>query len=157
MTAPSLAERVVFAASQYVGMREQGGSNRGPPLEMFAGGRVEPWCAHFVAFLFREAGAPLPGDVRPGWKVHNPIAKVATMLAELDLAGFTVKEPKPGDIIFFHHRMGSDPGTGWHVGLVTAVENGLVQTIEGNSGDSVARRVYPLRDKHIAGYARIPG
>ena len=37
---------------------------------------------------------------------------------------------------------------------MTAVTNGCVYTVEGNSGDMVARRVYALHSPNIAGYGR---
>ena len=48
--------------------------------------------------------------------------------------------PSPGDIIFF------DWGAGvHHVGIVVNVENGKVNTIEGNSGNAVRRRSYRIK------------
>lgn len=147
-------------AAAAVGMKEKGGPNQGPPVERFAGGREERWCAHFVATLFREAGRPLPGDVDPTVARANPIARVFTMWRELEKAGLVLEEPtlpQRGDIVAFRMRMSSDPGDGWHCGIVSAVEGDLVQTIEGNSGDAVARRGYKLSDWRIVGFARVPG
>ena len=150
----SLASRVVLAAVAAVGLREEGGPNRGPPVDLYAGGRREPWCGHFVASIFREEGSPLPGDVAPSAGVHNPIAQVSAMHRECELAGLLVAQPQAGDVVFFSSRAGSDTGAGWHVGIVSACLDDIVQTIEGNSGDAVARQRYRVGDKRIAGYAR---
>lgn len=58
--------------------------------------------------------------------------------------------PQTGDQIFF----GSGWSNVWHTGLVVEVGNGTVTTIEGNSADQVARRVYSQGDGSIFGYGR---
>ena len=57
--------------------------------------------------------------------------------------------PAAGDIIFFD--WGND-GSIDHVGIVESVTNGVVNTIEGNSGDKVARRSYNIGSNSIYGY-----
>lgn len=57
--------------------------------------------------------------------------------------------PATGDIIFFD--WGND-GSINHVGIVESVTNGVVNTIEGNSGDKVARRSYNMGSDSIYGY-----
>lgn len=58
--------------------------------------------------------------------------------------------PQAGDQIFF----GSAWQNVWHTGIVVEVGNGTVTTIEGNSADQVARRVYSQNDMNIFGYGR---
>ena len=68
-----------------------------------------------------------------------------------DAAGrFYKSGPQPGDQIFF----GSDWDHVDHTGLVVAVKNGRVYTIEGNTSDMVAERNYPLNSGKIFGYGR---
>ena len=43
-------------------------------------------------------------------------------------------------------------GTIDHVGIVESVSGGTVNTIEGNSGDKVARRSYSIGSGNIYGY-----
>lgn len=147
------AQSVVALAADQIGLHELGGPNLGPPIDKFAGGRSEPWCAHFVAWLYRECGIKIPGDVRPTTNQHNPIARVATMLACCEEAGWAQDQPSVGAIIFFDRRIGSDKGAGMHCGIVSTFDGHLVQTIEGNSGDSVARRGYTTGNTTIKGYA----
>ena len=64
-------------------------------------------------------------------------------------AGSWTDTPQPGDQIFLYVDGGIN-----HTGIVTAVEGGRVTTVEGNSSDMVARRVYALRALNIAGYGR---
>ena len=63
--------------------------------------------------------------------------------------------PKPGDYIFFDwsakfSRVGD--GTQDHTAMVEKYENGKVYTIEGNSGDKLARLSYNINDCRIIGY-----
>ena len=57
--------------------------------------------------------------------------------------------PAAGDIIFFD--WGND-GSIDHVGIVESVTDGVVNTIEGNSGDKVARGSYSMGSNSICGY-----
>lgn len=58
--------------------------------------------------------------------------------------------PQTGDQIFF----GSAWNNVWHTGLIVAVDSNYVTTIEGNTSDQVAKRVYRLNDPNIFGYGR---
>lgn len=62
-------------------------------------------------------------------------------------------EPAPGMIIFFdwNDENGQD-GEPDHTGIVEKVENGVVYTVEGNSGDSVRINTYPVGYYEIYGY-----
>ena len=65
-------------------------------------------------------------------------------------AGRWTNQPEPGDQIFFSYS----PGEYSHTGIVESVENGKVNTIEGNTSDMVARRSYAIGASSIAGYGR---
>ena len=66
--------------------------------------------------------------------------------------------PQPGDQIFFGPR-----GDEYHTGVVEAVKDGVIYTIEGNTsagttvvanGGGVARKSYSINNKNISGYGR---
>ena len=65
-------------------------------------------------------------------------------------------EPSAGQIIFFDWdnkgNSGLQDGQSDHVGIVQKVENGIVYTIEGNSGDSCRVNQYPVGYYEILGY-----
>ncbi|MDY2938783.1 MAG: type IV secretory system conjugative DNA transfer family protein [Fusicatenibacter sp.] len=66
-------------------------------------------------------------------------------------------EPTPGMIIFFDWdnssgSSGPQDGQADHVGIVEKCENGIVYTVEGNSGDSCRQRQYPVGYYQILGY-----
>lgn len=147
-------------AQSMLGVKEATGNNDGPAIDVFTGGRQEPWCAHFVAWCFRMAGNTLPGDVVPTPKRANPIASVTMMHKRFEQATgmltHKLTEPEPGDIIFFRSRVASDPGRGRHVGIVERYDDDTetVHTIEGNTGNGVRRRAYHVDDARISTYGR---
>lgn len=57
--------------------------------------------------------------------------------------------PKIGNIIFFDWNGDSVSD---HVGIVEKVENEVVYTIEGNSGDKIAKLSYGKNSPYIMGY-----
>ena len=66
-------------------------------------------------------------------------------------------EPRPGDLIFFDWDdpggySGPQDGVPDHVGIVEKVENGIVYTVEGNSGDRCREAHYPVGHYEIYGY-----
>lgn len=156
-----LGARVVGLALPHIGLKETG-PNQGPPVERFAGGRQEPYCAHFIATLFRCAGHALPGDIAPTKTQHNPIARCQTMWERFVEAGWTVDENAPllpGDVGFMNQRGDSDAGEGWHVFLVTASSADLVQCISGNWGKpfgGIKRHAMRRSDYRVVGFARVP-
>ena len=58
-------------------------------------------------------------------------------------------EPSAGDIIFFDWE---GDGETDHVGIVEKCENGVVYTVEGNSGDTCRQNQYTVGSSSIYGY-----
>ena len=58
-------------------------------------------------------------------------------------------EPQAGDIIFFDWE---GDGETDHVGIVEKCENGVVYTVEGNSGDACRQNQYTVGSSSIYGY-----
>ena len=106
--------------------------------------RVE-WCAIFVSWCAEQCGyidaglLPRFEGVRPG----------AEWFKERDQWQGRNYAPRPGDIIFFDWE---GDGLADHVGIVKCCENGVVLTIEGNSGDACRENSYPVGGKEIYGY-----
>ncbi len=148
--------KLIELANSYVGLEEDTGNNDGKPTDLFAGGRKEPWCAHFVAFLYREAGRVIPGDVLPNAERANPLASVEHMERVFKEHGWHFREPAAGDVVFFRSRGRSDPArTGRHCGIVVSVSNREFTTIEGNSGNMVRRSTYRRDSPNVTGFGRI--
>ena len=113
--------------------------------------RVE-WCACFVSWCFNECGYL---DTGTAPKFAGCVGGVEWFRSREQWADNTI-EPAPGMIVFFdwndpNGASGPQDGEADHVGIVEKCENGIVYTIEGNSGDS-------CRENHYAvGYYEILG
>lgn len=107
-------------------------------------GRVE-WCACFVSWCANECGYIENGAIpkfagcvqgsqwfkdRGQWQDRN-------------------YEPSVGNIIFFDWE---GDGETDHVGIVEKCENGVVYTVEGNSGDACKQNSYPIGSSVVYGY-----
>ena len=106
--------------------------------------RVE-WCAIFVSFVADQCGYIDAGIIPMFASCETGIQwfKDRDQWAE---PGYT---PASGDLVFFDWE---PDGVCDHVGIVESVTSGRVNTLEGNSSDSVARRSYALGSSQIFGY-----
>ena len=106
--------------------------------------RVE-WCACFVSWCADKSGLIASGNV-PKFSLCSDGVSWFQGKNKWQSGGTT---PTAGMIIFFDwdHDGNSD-----HVGIVESVSGGTVNTIEGNSGDKVARRSYSIGSSNIYGY-----
>lgn len=103
------------------------------------------WCACFVSWCAERCGY-LESGVMPKFSLCSEGVKWFQSKGKFRDGSYV---PAAGDIIFFD--WGED-GTIDHVGIVESVKKGTVNTIEGNSGDMVRRRSYPIGDGKIYGY-----
>jgi hypothetical protein len=115
-------------------------------------GRVE-WCACFVSWCANECGY-IDNGIIP--KFAGCINGVQWFKDRGQWADNSI-EPTPGMIIFFdwdspNGSSGPQDGQSDHVGIVEKCENGIVYTVEGNSGDSCRQRQYPVGYYEILGY-----
>jgi hypothetical protein len=141
-------QAVLNAVRNEVGVTEQPpGSNDAPRIAQYrqatAGSGVGPWCAYFTSWAAREAGVPL-GDAGQGF------GRVDDVWAWAERSGKAIPaasaQPQPGDLIVWDE----------HIGVVESVgADGSVNTIEGNSSDSVARRSYGAGGGGAIGYVRL--
>ena len=106
--------------------------------------RVE-WCAIFVSWCADQCGY-LDAGVLPKMEGVRPYVD---WFIERDQWQGRDYVPSPGDIIFFDWE--SD-GLADHVGIVEKVEDGLIYTVEGNTGDVCAERRYAFGLAPIYGY-----
>jgi hypothetical protein len=134
-------------AAAELGQAEQPpGSNDSPRIAQYrtatAGSGVGPWCAYFVSWVARQAGAPL-GDRGEGF------GSVDALYAWAQDAGRALPNgpgvvPRSGDLIVWDE----------HVGIVERIlPDGRIQTLEGNSSDRVSRNVHHFSD--ALGYVRM--
>ena len=113
--------------------------------------RVE-WCACFVSWCANECGYIDTGVIPKFAGCVNGVQWFKDRGQWMDGS----VEPVPGMIIFFDWdnkgSSGPQDGLSDHVGIVQKVENGIVYTVEGNSGDSCRVNQYPVGHYEILGY-----
>ena len=128
---------------------EQLGNKGGEPFWSWYGfDHREDWCALFVSWCENECGY-LDSGVAPKFALVSDGADWFVLRDQWRLMGDT---PKPGDLIFFDW---DQDGGRDHVGIVTAVVDDQVFTIEGNSSDLCRQKRYFLDDPAIYGYGVI--
>jgi len=114
--------------------------------------RVE-WCACFVSWCANECGYIDTGVIPKYAGCVNGV----NWFKERGQWADNAIEPSPGMIIFFdwdnpNGSSGPQDGLSDHTGIVERVENGIVYTVEGNSGDSCRENHYPVGYYEILGY-----
>ena len=120
--------------------------------------QYQPWCATFVDYCFIEAyGEPAAAKMK-NHGVYDSLVDCA--IDQYKAIGQWFTEPKPGDQIFFSKSNGVDPA---HTGLVVAVDDDYVYTVEGNTsseagvvanGGCCAKKWYRRNYYRILGYGR---
>jgi uncharacterized protein (TIGR02594 family) len=152
----AVGQRMVQLAQQELGVSETGGNNESSRIREYrtatagAENTPGPWCAYFVSWLAKSAGAPIGAG-------GNGTGYVPTLEAWGRQEGRFVDHgrgmPAPGDIVIFDW---GGRGTSDHTGIVERVDaDGTVHTIEGNASDTVMRRDYPASTNDIVGYVRV--
>lgn len=114
--------------------------------------RVE-WCACFVSWCADQCGYIETGVCPKYAGCVNGVQWFKEHNQWVDGS----ETPSPGMIIFYdwdspNGSSGPQDGLSDHTGIVERVENGIVYTVEGNSGDSCRQRQYPVGYYEILGY-----
>jgi len=144
----SAGARALAAAQAEVGQAEQPpGSNDSARIAEYrqatAGSGVGPWCAYFVSWAAARAGAPI-GEQGQGMGATIAVEDWGRRTGRALPPG---QPPQPGDLIVWGAR---------HIGIVESVgPDGSINTIEGNSSDSVARRSYGPDGGGATSYVRL--
>ena len=105
----------------------------------------EEWCACFVSWCADQCGY-IDSGVIPRFSLCSAGMEWFESRGQFMDGSYV---PSSGDLVFFD--WGND-GSVDHVGIVESVVDGTVYTVEGNSGDKVARRSYPIGYGQIVGY-----
>ena len=154
-------DRILQAAASLVGVRSGSAAhhqlvkdyNSVNPLPVgYAVKNTDDWCDVFVTTVFQREGLSHLIGRECGVERHIQIFKRLGIWNENGAS-----TPKSGDIITFNWDQDHQSNDGWadHIGIVERVENGLIHTIEGNSGDvgTVKRNVYRIGHGNIRGFA----
>ena len=122
------------------------GNEGGQPYWSWYGfdGRVE-WCACFVSWCADQCGY-LDSGIVPKFACCVDGANWFKGNGQWQDRNY---EPTAGTIIFFDWE---NDGETDHVGIVEKCENGVVYTVEGNSGDACRQNQYSVGSSSIYGY-----
>ena len=122
------------------------GNEGGQPYWLWYGfdGRVE-WCACFVSWCADQCGY-LDSGIVPKFAGCVDGANWFKGNGQWQDRNY---EPTAGTIIFFDWE---NDGETDHVGIVEKCENGVVYTVEGNSGDACRQNQYSVGSSSIYGY-----
>lgn len=146
------------AAEAEVGVREQGGENKGPRIEDYMGATWMPkesvhkgfaWCAAFITWCAKQACAELGVDDRwvylgadaKGWEKHG--RDHGWQLLNRNAKAF------PGDLVTYDFVPDAKAD---HIGIVIQDRGEEIETVEGNTngdggreGDGVYRKIRSKR------------
>lgn len=105
----------------------------------------EEWCACFVSWCADQCGY-IEAGVIPKFSLCSAGMEWFESRGQFMDGSYV---PAAGDIVFFDWE---NDGSVDHVGIVESVVDGNIYTVEGNSGDKVARRSYPIGYGQIVGF-----
>jgi len=144
----------VAEAEMAAGAKEEpAGSNSGPFVFKYTDGQAIPWCASFVSWVFKEAGAPFATE---GSKQPWLITGVANLMDYSKNSGKFewhdkdgVYVPKVGDIVIYLNSGAS------HTGLVSKVGVDSFTSLDGNWADKVTAHEVKFNDAELTGFATL--
>ena len=111
------------------------------------------WCACFVSWCANECGY-LDAGTLPRFSSCSDGVQWFQERGLWQTGGYL---PQPGDIIFFDWLDDGQDGKPDHVGIVEWAGEGIVYTIEGNSGDTCKSKSYSIDHSEILGYGTYTG
>ncbi|WP_433711520.1 CHAP domain-containing protein [Nocardia sp. CA-084685] len=119
----------------------------------YAEGADEPWCADFVSWVLREAGAPLANPNSGSWRIpgvytlqeyYQGVDRFAPIGSEY--------QPRTGDVLLYAE--GSPFSQ--HTNFVLTAANGTVTTMGGNEfGEVAIHRFAPAQVPGVVGFGRL--
>lgn len=113
-------------------------SNCNANMLKYTNGVCYAWCASFVSWVYKEAGAPFTKGYAGGWL--HPLAAELKNWFENNKTYFKAgtQTPQPGDVVFWVGAEGimTKPG---HVGIVTSVSGSKFNDIEGNAASTILK------------------
>ena len=157
VTQEQAVKKVLDLAKSEVGYHETGDNwtKYAEEMDSYAGfyngpKQNAPWCDVWVDWLFVKSFGVDTGREMLCQPYLSAGAGCLYSAQYYKSAGRWFTSPQPGDQIFFSYSAGEIS----HTGIVTKVVGGTVYTIEGNTSDRVAEKVYSLASSFIVGFGR---
>jgi hypothetical protein len=157
--------KIVQIALAEKGTNEGGTNNAGGACK-YEGSACPPgqeWCADFVSWVYKQAGAPFTGGEDGGWRIAGSGAVAEWFKANatwIPNPGKPVpvgdpRAPQPGDVVFYGPGPHVD-GSG-HVNIVVSYDGHTVTTIGGNQSNQVEVGTYYDVFAEAEGWGRLNG
>lgn len=152
-------EKIIATAKAWLGKNEADGSfkeiidiyNSIVPLPVgYKVSYTDEWCAAFVSAVFAKAGLLSIGFPECSCERMINLYKAAGRWQERD-----DYVPRMGDLVMYDWQDGgSGDAKGWadHVGIIIAVEDGVMVAIEGNRNNAVGYRQISVDARYIRGF-----
>ncbi len=143
-----LGKSIVQEALKYLGWNEANGKADEFLYKWHSSSAQTGWCAAFVSYVMEQVSKnpelEAMGLSVPDWytEIENQYWQVNVHRAA-EKAGAIIEadQAQLGDIVLYDY---DGDGTMQHIGIVYAIENGIMYTIEGNSGNTVKVNEYDL-------------
>jgi len=131
----TLALTALQIALSYEGVREKGGNNCGPEIEMFQKSigleKGDPWCAAFVCFCIKEAAKNL--GAKPKFEYGGSVYKLWTRNP-----GLQMSEPTENCIFLIDHGLSKAGTRIGHTGFCVGRNQSHTETLETMEGNTNA-------------------
>ena len=145
----------------------------------YGGGSGEAWCAYFTTWVLKNTkmddGNSIYSYLRTFGSINDGAASGLWPAFRNGKEGVSFNKskayggnytPKKGDVVWFqwapgmagchcrkiHGKWNGSTQCSDHVGIVRAVRDGKVYTTEGNSGNKVSNKEYPIDTEYITAY-----
>lgn len=136
---------LVLEASRWLGLKEQGGDNKGQLIEQFqkaADGKAfgESWCLSFVQFCIKavDAQVQILDPLHDKLLAVTNLEHVMTYWMKANIDKLSCEKPHVGSIACWSQQKDGKPTGLGHAGIVTSVgTDGHFETIEGNTHDGL--------------------
>lgn len=113
------------------------------PGTTYSQGAVEPWCANFLSWIMREAGAPLTNPHSGGWRIPGTytLREYYESTGQFRPAGSDY-QPQPGDAVLYRGSL----FFGDHVNIVLVSTDGRLTTVGGNENNAIRVTTHAVED-----------
>ena len=132
MSRIAIRDKAMEIALGEVGVREQGGNNRGPQVEMYLAAvdlpPGQPWCCAGVVWCYREA------TIRAGGGLMMPLPRTGKCVRLWRRTPGVWKSNVPSiGAIYIHLDDPDDPNSSGHCGIVTGLTERALSGVEFNT------------------------
>jgi len=98
----------------------------------YSQGEKQAWCANFISWTMKQAGAPYTNPHSKGWRIPGVFTLQEYYQSQHRYVKAGSYKPQPGDVAFYVHKSTFAPLATEHVALVVQSGGGTMTTLGGN-------------------------